>query len=165
MNLRCNSVCTIYEYSKSIKSIASVDAANSGRSWFGNNIPSQEFMGNVSSLKLTHPLKIGRAPIWNVLLPTIHFQGRTVSFREGIPSLFQCLLKATPPGWILLPCEGSLGFGRRGRLWWKWGMREVVLICVDELILYFWSVYVLKLLYAMLSTYQKIRNISNSKYI
>ena len=37
-------------------------------------------------LKLTAslPLKIGRTPIGKACIPTIHFQGRAVSFREGI---------------------------------------------------------------------------------
>ena len=39
----------------------------------------------IPSLKLTARLhlKIGRNPIGNDCIPTIHFQGRAVSFREG----------------------------------------------------------------------------------
>ena len=39
----------------------------------------------ISSLKLTAkaPTLVGRAPKGNDRIPTIHFQGRTVSFREG----------------------------------------------------------------------------------
>ena len=34
-------------------------------------------------------LKIGRNPKGEACLPTIHFQGRAVSFREGISQIWQ----------------------------------------------------------------------------
>ncbi len=53
----------------------------------------------LASLKLTKMhLKIGRAPIGKACFPTIHFQGRAVSFREGSllpppPKMKECHLR------------------------------------------------------------------------
>ena len=54
-----------------------------GGSWRKKNEKNHLFV--VHSLKLTAilPLKIGRNPIGNDRIPTIHFQVRAVRFREG----------------------------------------------------------------------------------
>ena len=52
--------------------------------------PSRPFQWRLHSLKLTAslPLKIGWAPKGNDRIPTIHFQVRTASFREGNTTVF-----------------------------------------------------------------------------
>ncbi len=53
------------------------------RCWFWK--PESYKIWTIPSPKLTKtPLKMGRAPKGNNRIPTIHFQVRTVSFREGI---------------------------------------------------------------------------------
>ena len=48
------------------------------------------------SLKLTYPLKIGRAPKGNNRILTIHFQVIDVSFREGIWMFLSAEFAAIP---------------------------------------------------------------------
>ena len=66
----------------------------------GRSIGSFGTQGVVAEEKVTLPetnsshLKIGRTPKGNDRIPTIHFQGRTVSFREGRLELIH------PPGFL-----------------------------------------------------------------